>query len=1001
MTRDVIFADHPDPIWVVCRASDRILAANRTACRDFGYSEPDFQAMTLAELELVQPGGSNGKNPPHSPCNGGAVEFVLEHTETDWQGTPARIVIARSRQPQPVQGLLRLLEIAMDRLKDIVMITEVASIDAPLSQHIIWVNDAFEHIIGYRRDEVIGKVPSILRGPETQPDILERIRNALDQRIAVSTEMINYRKDGTSVWLDIDMVPFSNAPGLAATHFIVVMRDITDRKRAEAALLESETRFQLVAKAANDVIFDIDLINDRVWWSEAMTTVFGHPTDGQDDTLGYWVQLVHPDDRDASWQSLMQALNGDDDSWVGEYRFRRADGRYANVVDRGLIQRDNDGRAIRWVGSMIDVTALRESEQNFRLAAKAAKDVIFVYDFTTDSHWWSEAIHTHYGHDNSSRGGTLRTWLDLVHPEDRERIAATHAEAARSSTENWTGHYRLQRADRRYAHVIDRTYFIRDADGRALRSIGSIVDVTQLRDDELRFRAVAQVAADAIYDYDPVRGMVHYSQGMRELLGPTWDGSRSMPPEWLSRIATDERDAVQRARAQFIAGGGDQAQFEYRLHRDDGSLAIVEEKVVALRDSEGRAQRVIGSIRDLSTARQMEERLRQSQKLEAVGHMTGGVAHDFNNLLTIILGNAELLENAATMSQAHRDMARSIVTAADRGAALVNSLLAFARRQPLDTRAVDMRDLCDDLGRLLGRTLPASIETEMLLPQDLWLAQVDRAQLTTALINLALNARDAMAEGGRLSIRCANRQICASEAQRLLISRAGRFLEISVTDTGTGMSQSVRERAFDPFFTTKPPGLGSGMGLSMVYGFAKQSDGHVQIQSEPGNGVTVTLLMPCGQDDNLHTQISDSTARFPLGAGEHILVVEDDPLLSQHVVATIQGLGYRVTSAQNAAQALEALHSQPSIALLFSDIVMPGTMDGRALAEIARQEFPSLRILLTTGYAENMILSDGKLDAEIALLPKPYRRIDIAHKLRQLLDTRRAQSPLSESPEAH
>jgi PAS domain S-box-containing protein len=1092
VTRDVIFADHPDSIWVVCRASGRILAVNKAACRVYGYCERAFLGMTLAALECTSPSPLGGGGLFHRTHDGRRVYVTLERASTEWNGTPAEIVVARHRTgklserlmqtmdsvsdpfvmldqdlsivfmnagaklllgagtgdcddpfagfgdgSQPLCALfaramqtgervtaevstpltdqwffvgaypagdglavhfqdvtedraqkdqIRLLDNAMARLKDIVMITEVSPIDAPDGPRIVWVNDAFERNTGYAPDDVIGKNPRILQGPDTQRDELDRIRSALEHRVSVSSELINYRKDGSPIWLEIDIVPFSNKPECEATHFIAVMRDISDRKRAEAALQESETRFQLVSKAANDVIFDYDVVNDRVRWSDAMTTVFGHTTDSGDGTLAFWAKLLHPDDLQGNLESLKQAFDGDDEAWTGEYRFRRADGSYANVVDRGLILRDDAGKPMRWVGSMIDVTALRESEQNFRLAAKAAKDVIFVYDFATDRHWWSEAIHTHYGHEPGIDSGTLNTWLNLVHPEDRERVRASHGDAARSNVENWSGHYRFMRADGRYAHVIDRTYFIRDTEGRPQRSIGSIVDVTQLREDEMRFRAVAQVAADAIYDYDPLRKLIRYSQGMQAFLGPAWNSGRKSPPDWDDRIAERDRDAVRRARDAFINGREEQAQFEYQLQRPDGSFAIVEEKAVALRDPDGRAMRIIGSIRDMSTARRMEERLRQSQKLEAMGHMTGGVAHDFNNLLTIILGNAELLADAPALANAHRDMATSIVTAADRGAGLINSLLAFARRQPLDTRAVNMNCLFDDLNRLLAGTLPATIETRILPEPGLWLAQVDPAQLTTALINLALNARDAMPEGGTLTIRCENRELSAAEAESLLLPGAGRFLMITVADTGSGMSSSVRERAFDPFFTTKAPGRGSGMGLSMVYGFVRQLGGHAQIHSEPAAGTTVTLVLPCSTGADMGEEPQSAKDRFPLGKGEHVLVVEDDSLLRKHVQSTIAALGYRVSVSSNAAEALALLGSEPGIELLFSDIVMPGSMDGRALARTARKKFPTLRILLTSGYAENTVLRDGMLDAGASLLPKPYRRIDIAQKLRQVLD---------------
>jgi PAS domain S-box-containing protein len=880
---------------------------------------------------------------------------------------------------------LRPLDNAMARLNDIVLITEADPLDAPDGPRIVWVNDAFERRTGYSRDEVVGLTPRILQGPDTQRDELDRIRNAMVRREPVRSEIINYHKDGTPLWLEIEIVPLADPDG-KVTHFIAVERDITDRKAAEAALRESEMRFQLVAKAANDVIFDYDVQNDRVWWSDAMLTIFGHAPDAGDGALEFWTTYLHPDDRDAAHASLLEAFEGDADSWVGEYRFRRADGSYADVVDRGLILRDDEGRPLRWVGSMIDVTELRESEERFRLAARAAKDVIFAYDFVTGDHWWSEAIHTHYGHRPKQDGSSLQSWSEMIHPEDRAAVMASHTAAVRAGAETWTKGYRFLRADGSFAHVIDRAYFIRDSEGRPLKSIGSIVDVTQMREDEMRFRAVAQVAADAIYDYDPGRGEVYYSQGIGDVFGHPWTGLQKVPSPWADCVHESERDAVQADFRAFVEGTAQSASFEYRLRRSDGSLAIVEEKAVALRDSEGRATRIIGSLHDISTQREFEERLRQSQKLEAMGQLTGGVAHDFNNLLTIILGNAEILEGAKELPQSLRGMLKSIVTAADRGAGLTNSLLAFARRQPLDPRPVDPYALLADLEVLLAPTLPANIETCILTESGLWLADADPAQLTAALLNLALNACDAMPGGGRLSVECANVVMNHGVGSTVQGGLCGNFLRISVSDTGTGMTSEVRQRAFDPFFTTKPSGQGSGMGLSMVYGFARQSGGQAHIHSEPGRGTTVSLYLPCSSSQATQAPAVPEEAPAATGHGEHILVVEDDRLLRQHVRDTIAGLGYRVSAAANATEALEVLRSQRGIRLLFTDIVMSGPLDGCALAEKAEAEFPGIKVLFTSGYSENAAVRNGNPVSGMALLKKPYRRQELAARLREILE---------------
>jgi signal transduction histidine kinase len=381
----------------------------------------------------------------------------------------------------------------------------------------------------------------------------------------------------------------------------------------------------------------------------------------------------------------------------------------------------------------------------------------------------------------------------------------------------------------------------------------------------------------------------------------------------------------------------------------------------------------------------LNQKLSQSQKMEAMGQLTGGVAHDFNNLLTVILGNSELLADAlATNKDLHR-IASDIATAAERGSDLTRSLLAFARKQPLRPREIDIAGMVRGMEQLLRRSLGEHIECSFALAPDVWLTSVDQSQLATALLNLVLNARDAMPEGGQLKVEVSNNSLCESDLDVNGEPRPGDYVMVAVTDTGRGMTAEVAGRAFEPFFTTKEVGKGTGLGLSMVYGFAQQSGGLVQMQSEPGRGSVVRLFFP----RIARSPTEDPPAAEPAAARdghETVLVVEDDDMVRAYVESELRTLGYRVIATSNGPAALEWLRQPGDIHLLFTDVVMPGGMFGPELARQAIILRPRLKVLFTSGYSQNPVKMPDGIDARV--LTKPFRRQDLAAALRSALSAR-------------
>jgi PAS domain S-box-containing protein len=392
----------------------------------------------------------------------------------------------------------------------------------------------------------------------------------------------------------------------------------------------------------------------------------------------------------------------------------------------------------------------------------------------------------------------------------------------------------------------------------------------------------------------------------------------------------------------------------------------------------------VGVIHDLTDRKRTEAQLIQAQKMEAVGQLSGGIAHDFNNLLTVIVGNAEHLSEQLSARQDLKRLAEDICNAGERGAELTQRLLAFGRKQLLRPVETECNKLLDSIHKLLRRTLREDVEVTTQLDPELRVAFADPSQLESAILNLALNAQDAMSSGGRMIISTANASLDNREHNIHPDVRDGAYVVIAVTDNGEGMPKAVLDRAFEPFFTTKEVGKGSGLGLSMVYGFAKQSNGHVSIYSEPGLGTTVRIYLPA-----LTAKAKDAAAPVPWevvpSGAETVLIVEDDPFVRSYAVMSLQTLGYHVIAAVDGREAMQQLQTGAHIDLLFTDIVMPGGVNGWELAGLARKTRPDLRVLLTSGYALETLAANGHLQEGSAILSKPYRKAELARRLREAL----------------
>ena len=456
-------------------------------------------------------------------------------------------------------------------------------------------------------------------------------------------------------------------------------------------------------------------------------------------------------------------------------------------------------------------------------------------------------------------------------------------------------------------------------------------------------------------------------------------------------ILRDFAIAYEKAIEQLLTSGEWRGIARHR--RKDGSELTVQENWTLILDNENKPESVFSILTDITKELALEEQLKQSQRLEAVGELTGGIAHDFNNLLTIVRGNSELLIEQLEGNDDLRRLADMVLSAAKRGADLTHRLLAFARRQPLAPKVVDINNLVGEFAPLLRRAVSADIEVELLKADNLWFSLIDPSQLQAAILNLCINARDAMPKGGKISIETANRYFTEKSFGDNGDDNgsSGKFVMVSVSDAGVGIPKETVGRVFDPFFTTKDVGKGTGLGLSMVYGFIKQSRGHISIDSEVGKGTTIRMFLPRSNEvlpfhDDVEISISG------LGGSELILIVEDDELVRSQAERQLVSLGYRVTTAPDGPTALGIISRRDDIDLLFTDIIMPGGINGRVLANKSVNLRPGLKVLYTSGYTDDILSQDGHMDDGTVLLSKPYSRFELAQKVRQSLN---AVAPLS------
>jgi PAS domain S-box-containing protein len=853
----------------------------------------------------------------------------------------------------------------------------------PRTMRFVRVNQRMAAITGYRADELLGMTIGELTHPDDRAADAEAFGAVIrGDRPAYKLEKRYLRKDGTVAWVCVNMAAIRDASG-APIRTVATIEDIGERRAAEAA----RRLLTIALHAADNAIVITDATGVVRWANAAFSRLTGYSAD---EIVGAAISVLKSDVQPPEFFAQMWSTIASGETWHGELVNRRKDGSLFCEDMTITPVRDARGAITDYIAIKQDVTerryaerALVEAEERSRLALDAAEQGTFVHDFETGLVHVDDRARRHFCIDEASldiAGATA-----VCHPDDREVVQAAMAAVADPQ-----GPPRVHVEHR----VFDRDGSVRwvsvhlrieaDPSGRRRRAIATTRDVTaekhaeeEMRASEERYRSLVDSLEDVIFSTDS-------------------DGRITFMNHAFRRFGYDPKRVVGRSRDEFVhpddvamvraaRGNSDpaiaQGPLEYRLLDASGRARTVRSTSRQLVVG-GRHVGATGVLADLTTQRETEERLRAAQKMEAIGRLAGGIAHDFNNLLGVILSYTELSLADLRPEDPLRADLQEIGEAASRAAALTRQLLAFSRRQVLEPEVLDVGQLVNKLANMLRRMIGEDIELAVSAATDLFLTKADRGQIEQVVMNLVVNARDAMPVGGRLSIDSTNVSLEGRRASALDVA-PGAYVELRVTDTGHGMDEATRARAFEPFFTTKGVGKGTGLGLSTVYGIVRQSNGAIDVETTPSQGASFRVYLPRHVEEALPPRPPEAPRSAPRGH-ETILVVEDEPALRNVVRRSLAAAGYRVLVASNGGEALLSCEKHGGeIALVVTDVVMPG-LSGRELAERLARLCPTAKILFMSGHSDEAIEQHGVLGPRF--LRKPFDRETLAERVRAVLD---------------
>ncbi|HEY0780521.1 MAG TPA: PAS domain-containing protein [Gemmatirosa sp.] len=833
------------------------------------------------------------------------------------------------------------------------------------------------------------------------PDDLARMRNewrsALRERRPYTSVYRLRLTNGRYHRFRTRGVPILGEDGRVA-EWVGVSSDVEDVLAAEEALRASEARYRSLAEASAQIVWRTTLDGRDIEGYEAWSAFTGVRVSPESDTADWFIP-VHPDDRAplaAAWAAGYAAGR----PYEHPYRVRAADGSWRSMIVRAVPVRDAAGAITEWVGTHTDVTereAARAALERERALLAEAQRIgqlgSWTWDMVTGETWVSDEVYRLFGvapDDVCALGANaVEAFYSLLVPEDRALFDARYRAVGTEHPPSSSARWHCVRPDGTPRVIVSQTEWRYDDAGRPVYASGTVQDVTEqvaaeeaLRASEERFRLAARATRDVIYECDIATGAVWTSDGMGATFRKPSDAVSSFS-SWNARLHPDDDARVRALLDAVLAGEGDTFAAEYRFLRGDGTWANVMDRAHITRDPDGRPLRLIGALADVSQQRELEAQLRQAQKMEAVGQLAGGVAHDFNNLLSVILASTELSRNVAPPGSVLAADLDEIGRAARRGAQLTRQLLAFSRRQVLRPRLLDVVEVVRGAEPLVRRLLPDSVALDLVLPDTPHVVHADPGQLEQVLMNLVVNARDAVEA-------VADRphgvvQVAVDTYRQTPGSTV--YVRLLVRDDGIGMDAATRARVFEPFFTTKEPGRGTGLGLSTAFGIAAQSGGTISVESAPGHGTTFSLLLPSAGDVAPDADAARTGAAARRSGGETVLLVEDETAVRRTARRVLERHGYQVVEARHGADALLLWEERGgAVDVLLTDQRMP-ELDGSELLKRLRERCPTLPAVVMSGYVEEAVAGEAVEGPPVSTLDKPFTTAQLLEAVRGALDT--------------
>jgi PAS domain S-box-containing protein len=911
-----------------------------------------------------------------------------------------------------------------------------AMVIADSQGHIQFVNIQTERLFGYTRDELIGQPVEIL-----VPDRLRRGHVAHrmsyqaethSRQMGVGRELWGRRKNGTEFPVEVSLSPLQTEERV---FFMSAIRDISVRKEAEAALRTSEERYRSLTAATSQMVWTTNGDGLVVEDSSSWRAYTGQSWE-QYRHWG-WTDALHPEDRERSVQAWRKAIKSDSVYQV-QYRLRGADGCYRYFLARGMPVRGQDGTVREWVGACMDITdreiATRTMTERTQIASYAAD----IGTALTQNRPLSQILHActdamvhHIGAafariwvlnaaDNMlelTASSGIYTNIDGRHariPVGQLKVGLIAQERKSHLTNSVIGDPRIPEQEwaKREGLVAFAGYPLIVGDRligvmgmfakhplseSTLQALGSTANAiavgiervqteSALRQSEENFRQLAENSTQVFWMYELSSQKILYVGPAYEIIwGSPCETVYLNPLAWTDAIHPDDRERVKTTFTTYA--GVDKHSEIYRIVRPDGTIRWIHDRSVPIRDNAGMIYRVAGWAEDITERKVLEEQLRQAQKMEAIGLLAGGIAHDFNNLLCVITGYAELLLTPSAKDRPARGWIQEIKRAGDRAASLTRQLLAFSRQQVLDQRVLSLNCVVTDMEKFLIRLIDEDIHLNLSLEPSLGFVKADPGQLEQVIMNLCVNARDAMPNGGQLVIQTRNVEVDTSPVSIQPDIQPGSYIMLSVKDTGCGMDEQTRARIFEPFFTTKEPGKGTGLGLATVYGIIQQSEGAILVESTAGHGSTFNVYLPRIQHEADAPEVVNDE-RVVANGSETILLVEDAELVRIFAETVMQEHGYSVLTARNGEEAIDVFKNhQGRIDLMITDLIMPG-MNGLQLSEHLKAMRPEMNVLYMSGYTDKAILKRLAFQPGMPFLQKPFGPDVLLRKIRELLERR-------------